>query len=144
MTVRPRLQHAQIVKAVRLMDMLYTPSELAEELDITADTIVRTWIPAGLPFDSDGRGHKWINGKLCAEWINALRIDRSSKRSKSLAADQAFCLNCKKAVALINPVIKPVNRFIELLQAPCPKCGKTVNRARGRKKHSGKGIKNDL
>lgn len=135
MTKKPRLNHAQITKAVRLLDMPYKPSELAEELNIAADTILRTWVPSGLPYETDATGHKWINGKVCADWINSLKSDRRANK-KGLEENHAYCFGCKKQVLLVKPTVKKINRYIELLQSKCPKCGRKVNRARGVKKHS--------
>jgi DNA-directed RNA polymerase subunit RPC12/RpoP len=49
-----------------------------------------------------------------------------------LPADHAWCMKCNQSVELINPKIKTVNRYLELLQATCPHCGNKINRARAR------------
>ncbi len=130
MNSRPQLKHAQIKKALRLLNMLYKPAELAEELQTTADTIVRTWIPAGLPVQTDARGHRWINGKECAEWVTAQRT-RKPQRKYAMKDNEALCMGCKKVMPLTNPEIKQINRHAEMLKAPCPKCKRIIYRIRG-------------
>lgn len=132
MTVYPRFQKTQIVKIGRLMDMLYKPVEIAEELDTTADTIVRTWIPAGLPLVTDSRGKKWINGRICAEWIKRQTTRKSIK--KKMPDNHGYCFSCRKAVPMNNYKVVDEGRNIEMRQAPCPKCGKSVNRVYGKNK----------
>jgi hypothetical protein len=127
----PLLKHKQIVHLGRLLDMLYKPTELAEEIGVIPDTIYRSYIPAGLPVHRDARGRLWINGLAFIDWARDTIAQRKSKR-KGLPEGQAWCLKCRGPVPLLNPIIKPVNRSLELMQATCPACGATVNRARAR------------
>jgi hypothetical protein len=60
-----RISHAVIVKAPGLLPMLYSPSELEEELGVPARTI-RDWLKSGLPHERDAGGHIWINGQAFA------------------------------------------------------------------------------
>ena len=46
---------------------------------------------------------------------------------------------CNRPVPLVDPSLRPINRYLELLQAPCPHCGRTVNRARARILPDGEG-----
>ena len=128
---QPLLKHQHIVKLGRLLDMLYKPSELAEEIGVIADTIYRSYLPAGLPHTRDAQGNIWIHGPAFVAWARETISQKKSKRA-GLPADHAWCMKCNQPVALINPKIKAVNRYLEMLQAPCPTCGKTVNRARAR------------
>ena len=52
--------------------MLYSPSELEEELGVPARTI-REWLGKGLPCQRDAQGHLWINRQELAAWINTMR-----------------------------------------------------------------------
>jgi hypothetical protein len=128
---QPLLKHQHIVKLGRLLDMLYKPSELAEEIGVIADTIYRSYLPAGLPHTRDAQGNIWIHGPAFIAWARETISKKKSKRA-GLPADHAWCMKCNQAVPLINPKTKAVNRYLEMLQAPCPTCGKTVNRARAR------------
>ena len=128
---KPQLKHQHIIKLGRLLDMLYKPSEIAEEIGVTQDTIYRSYLPAGLPYLRDAQGNIWIHGPAFYAWAKQTISQRQKKRV-GLAADQAWCVVCKTPVALISPKIKTINRYIELLQAPCPHCHTTINRARAR------------
>jgi hypothetical protein len=131
MTRQPLLKHQHIVKLTRLLDMLYKPSELAEEIGVATDTIYRSYLPAGLPHTRDGQGNIWIYGPAFVSWARETISRKKSKRAE-LPDDHAWCMKCNQPVVLISPKIKSVNRYLELLQAKCPTCGRTVNRARGR------------
>ena len=133
---KPKLGHSQ--KLARLLDMMYKPSEIADELGVTLDTVRRSYIPAGLPVTKDSTGHTWIHGLTFAKWARESIIARKkNKYEKKCPLDEAYCLSCKKRVKfpyLNPPKIKPNNRFLEIMQAPCPICGKTVNKGRGIKR----------
>lgn len=45
---QPTLKHTQIVRLARFLDMMYRPSEVAEEIGVTQDTVYRSYLPAGL------------------------------------------------------------------------------------------------
>ncbi len=128
---QPLLKHTHIVKLGRLLDMLYKPSEIAEEIGIAQDTVYRSYLPAGLPHTRDDQGNVWIHGPAFIAWAKQTISLKKSKRV-GLPDGYAWCMKCNQSVELIHPKIKPVNRYLELLQASCPHCRKTVNRARAR------------
>lgn len=130
-TRTPHLKHIQIIRLGRLMDMLYRPAELAEEISIDVDTIYRSYIPAGMPCIREGQGHIWVHGLSFAAWAKETVAKRQNERSP-LADGYGWCLRCNQAVKMVNPSIKIINRYLELEQAPCPNCGGTVNRGRRR------------
>jgi len=132
MTRQPLLKHQHIIKLTRLLDMLYKPSEIANEIGVTQDTIYRCYLPAGLPHTRDAEGSIWIHGPAFIAWARATISKKKSNRT-GLPADYAWCMKCNQPVALIHPKTKTVNRYLELLQAKCPTCGKTINRARARR-----------
>ena len=131
---KPLFRHAQAVKIARLLDMLYKPVELAEELGVSTDTVRRSYIPAGCPVTKDNTGHVWIHGTSFATWAKGLIRQRTKKSRPKLAENRAYCLLCKCLVDFENPTARPINAVLELLQAPCPKCGKTVNKIQGYRK----------
>jgi hypothetical protein len=128
---QPLLKHAHIVKLGRILDMLYKPSEIAEEIGVAQDTVYRSYLPAGLPHMRDDQDNIWIHGPAFVEWAKQTIALKKSKRA-GLPDGHAWCMKCNIPVQLINPKIKIINRYLELLQAPCPRCGKTTNRARAR------------
>jgi len=46
---QPLLKHCHIIKLGRLLNMLYKPSEIAEEIGVAQDTVYRSYLPAGAP-----------------------------------------------------------------------------------------------
>lgn len=127
----PHLKHQHIVKLGRLLDMLYKPSEIAEEIGVTPDTVHRSYLPAGLPHLRDDDGRIWIHGPAFVAWARQT-ISQKKKDRIGLPENCAWCMKCNQPVELIAPKVKIVNRYIELLQAPCPSCGTKINRARAR------------
>jgi hypothetical protein len=127
----PLLKHCHIVKLKRLLNMLYKPAELAEELGIHADTVYRSYLPAGLPHIRDAHGSIWIHGPAFVEWARQTITQKKAKR-QGLPDGHGWCLVCGGPVPMAAPHVRIVNRYLELLQATCPTCGKTVNRARAR------------
>lgn len=127
----PTLKHTQIIRLSRILNMMYRPSEIAEEIEVTADTIYRSYLPAGLPHIRDGQGNVWIHGPAFVSWAKETICKRKSQRS-GLPADHAWCMKCNRPVLMKRPTVKTVNRYLEILQAACPHCSRTVNRARAR------------
>ena len=123
----PHLKHMQIIRLSRILDMMYKPSELAEEIGVIPDTIYRSYLPAGLPHIR--RGHTlWIYGPAFVEWAKATVVKHSRKRA-GLPEGQAWCMKCNAAVQLRNPKVIYTNQYIQIKQAKCPACGRAVNRA---------------
>lgn len=123
---KPFIAHAQIVRLGRILNMLYKPAELAEEIEINVDTIYRSYIPAGLPYISKGNNF-WIHGPAFVEWAKQKHAERHVVRAK-LQAGQGWCLKCKAVVSMPDPKIKYTNRKTQIVQSVCPICGRKVNR----------------
>jgi len=51
-----------------LLDMLYTPAELAQEVGFSARQFYRVYVSLGCPCIRDDRRRLWINGKKLASW----------------------------------------------------------------------------
>ena len=104
-----------------LLNMLYTPRELSEELGIALDQVYRVYIPAGCPYSKDNRGRISINGKEFKTWYE------ENYKKRTLEKGQAYCVSCKKVVEVSNP---ERNRKGNLIYDSyiCPICGKKVVR----------------
>lgn len=120
---RRKLPHGVIVRAPGLLPMRYRPAELAVELGVPARTI-RDWVDRGLPHAHDRRGHLWIEGRAFARWVEA---ERRAGFGLELADGEAYCLACRRPVALLNPS-RTTQGKRALLQGACPHCGKPVHR----------------
>lgn len=130
---RPLLPRAQYIKMGRLLNMMYRPVEIAEEIGVNPDTIYRSYLPAGAPHTRDAKGNIWIHGLSFAAWAKETVSKKKAER-RGLPEGYAWCMKCNQAVPLTNPAYRKINHYLELMQAPCPGCGKTINRARAREK----------
>lgn len=130
---QPLLRHAQIVRLGRLLDMLYKPAELADEIDVNPDTIYRSYLPAGLPHVRDAGDNIWIHGLAFAAWARDILSRRKAER-QGMPDGYGWCMVCRRAVPMQRPKVIPSNHYLEILQAPCPNCKRTVNRARARQR----------
>lgn len=120
MQLAGRLSGSQRMKLQNLLDMLYKPSELAEEIGFTVRQVYRVYIPLGCPCDH-APGPVWINGKVFAEWYEA------TYPKQKLLEDEAFCLTCKKAVKMVQPVKNKKGR-LSYWVCNCFACGRKISR----------------
>lgn len=118
-----KFSHHVIVASPRLMDMWYTPVELAEELQIPPRT-VREWTHYDLPHQKDAMGRLWINGIQFAAWVDQVRAARPKI---NLREGEGYCLKCKCAVE-IQEAQKTLRDKMNVLTGQCPRCGSVVNR----------------
>ena len=125
---KPILKHTHIIKLGRILDMLYKPAEIASEIGVNVDTIYRSYMPAGMPYSRDNKNNIWIHGPAFVSWAKTTVAKKKSQR-QGLPNDHAWCMSCNTPQPMINPKIKHRNRFIIIMQAVCPACGKTINRA---------------
>jgi len=119
--IRPPRQ--AVIRAPGLLPMLYTPSELAEALGLTAPTI-RDWLGRGLPHERDDGGRLWINGRACAAWLEQAR---RPAQPRPMAAGEAYCFRCRRPVKPENPVCR-INGKVTRWSGLCPACGTAVHR----------------
>lgn len=119
--LKGRLDGNQKSRLARLLDMLYMPSELAEEIGFSVRQIYRVYIPAGCPHQRDDFNHLWINGKEFRMWIQEVY------KKQELGLNEAFCLTCKQAVKMIHPERIQEGRLIYYL-CLCPNCGRKLAR----------------
>ena len=126
MTVSDTLVHRfsqhTIVSASHLLNMWYTPSELAEELGIAARTI-RDWARQDLPHRKDGAGRIWIDGHQVAVWVKV----HQSQSQVTLQPNEGYCLKCKTPVIIQNAQMITRGKM-RLLTGQCPQCQSTLYR----------------
>ncbi len=127
---QPLLKHTQIIRLGRILDMLYTPKELAREIEVTPDTIYRSYLAAGLPHVRDRKGI-WIHGPAFVSWAK-LTISKHRRKRAPLPEGTAWCMRCNVPIAMEAPQVKYANRYIEIMQSHCPHCKCLVNRARAK------------
>lgn len=121
---RLKLPHSVIVRAPGLLPMLYTFSELEEELGVPARTL-HDWLGRGLPHQRDARFRIWIDGRQLATWVQTVRAARS-KRLR-LNPDEAYCFRCHKPTKLIMSTMEPQGKQAPL-RGTCLDCGTAIHR----------------
>lgn len=131
----PRMRREIIIRLGRLLNMRYKPSELADEIGVSVDTVYRTYLKAGCPFERDKNNQIWIIGVDFREWAHEVTIQGKHTPGRALSEGEAWCLRCNQAVLMTGAKIKAVNRYLELLQGTCARCGARVNRARAKVKN---------
>src|SRR5438132_5461129 len=98
MANQKRIAYEVRTRARGLLDMMYTPLELADELGLPQQYIYRQLIPAGLPYINDATGHLWLHGPEVARWLAHYGL----RQRAPLQADEAYCLKCHQVVVLVN------------------------------------------
>jgi len=119
--LKGRLNGKQRNKLKGLFNMLYTPRELADEIEINIDKIYNVYIRLGCPNERDQRKHILINGKAFANWYS-LNFSKTV-----LAPDETFCKTCRMAVKIIQPVEQTKNKLTYALSI-CPTCGRQLTK----------------
>lgn len=119
--LKGRLDGKQRNRLVRLLDMLYKPSELAEEIGFSVRQVYRVYLPAGCPCEKDEKHNIWINGKAFREWIQEVY------QKQEVSVNEAFCLSCKSPVKMVEPERKQEGRLFYYL-CKCPNCGRKLAR----------------
>ena len=127
MVLRGRLNGAQRNRLKSLLDMLYRPSELAEEIGFNQNQVYRVYVDLGCPHERDIHNHIWINGVLFRDWYK-----REYKKS-TLKSGQAFCKTCAKAVKMRNPVLNETKDGLVYFLCECPYCGRRIGRIKTQK-----------
>ena len=120
MILKGRLSGSQRMRFGKLLDMLYTPSELSSEIGFLHRQVYRVYIPLGCP---SVRVEKniFINGKAFSEWYEA------TYPKQTLLQDEAFCLTCKKSVKIVDAVAHKKGR-LSYWVFNCFFCGRKISR----------------
>jgi hypothetical protein len=119
--LRGRLDGKQRLRLEKLLDMLYKPSELAEQVGFNRRQVYRVYIHVGCPHVRDDRKHLWINGEDFRKWYEA------TYPRLTLAGDEGFCLSCKKPVKLEKARKKKSGDLIYWIGF-CQICGRKISR----------------
>ena len=93
-----RISRNVLIKAPGLLPMLYTPREIAEDLDVP-ETTLRDWLNHGAPHSRDESNHIWIDGKQFAAWVDNQRNVRK-KPTHPLQTGEGFCMRCNAIVTI--------------------------------------------
>ena len=121
MITRGRLNGSQRMRLNYLLDMLYTPQELANEIGITRRQIYRVYRHMDMPCTIDATGHVYINGKEFCQWYHV------TYPKIKLGKNQAFCITCRQAVEIINPETLKKNGMV-YTKSNCQNCNRVLIR----------------
>jgi hypothetical protein len=125
----PKLTRTKVLKVRRLLDMMYKPSEIAEELEITTDTIYRSYLPAGAPCQKDSKGQVWIHGLSFANWARAFVMSNARRKGTKMEDNQVYCMRCNQVVQPESLRMgRPNGHGVANVSGKCPNCGSRVNR----------------
>lgn len=119
--LKGRLDGKQRNRLKRLLDMLYSPSELADEVGFSKEQIYRVYIPLGCPHERDIYQRISINGLVFAGWYKQLY------KKSQVNQGESFCKTCRKAVQIINGVQQTKGKITYILSS-CPVCGRKLTR----------------
>ena len=114
-----RLDGKQRHRLRKLLFMKYTPSELANEIGVDVRNVYRIYLPLGCPHERDSRRHIWIVGSQFRDWYLA------NYKKRKLAQNEAYCVSCKKAVEITEPLEK-TKEGLTYITFTCPGCGHKV------------------
>jgi hypothetical protein len=95
-----KLSRAMMRRSMRLLDMEYKPSEIAEELSVTKVQVLRM-LTAGAPARKDAQGHFWIHGEKFVEWLENA-APKKHKDKTTFADNECYCLQCRKIVTFVE------------------------------------------
>ncbi len=125
----PRITARLRAKSLLLLNMLYKPSELSEEVGLAKETIIRYADKFGLPSTKDNSGHIWVNGKAFRIW--ASEISEELKVKELTRTENDFhCVRCGFVTVTSferHPVNNPIGKT-ERHSANCPKCNNKMSK----------------
>lgn len=121
MELRGRLNGAQRLRLGSLLNMMYRPSELAEEIGFSKRQVYKVYVPLGCPHERDKHNHIWINGEAFCRWYE------ETYPKVNMGDNEAFCLTCKQPVEMVEPEEQRKGGMVYLVSA-CPDCGRRLAR----------------
>ena len=92
--LKGRLDGQQRNRLKGLLDMLYSPAELAEEIGMNKEQVYRVYIPLGCPHERDANKRILINGRAFVDWYKDLY------KKAQVSEGETFCKTCRKAVEI--------------------------------------------
>jgi hypothetical protein len=117
--LRGRLSGTQRMRLLKLLDMLYTPAEIASIVGFSRRQFYRVYFPSGCPDKRDAQGFHWVNGKAFARWYS------KNYKKVTLSPNETFCLTCKMPVPIVNAETRQRNNLVYLTSA-CPHCNRPL------------------
>jgi hypothetical protein len=114
-----RFNGSQRMRLAKLLDMLYTPAEIASIVGFSRRQFYRVYFPAGCPDKRDTKGFHWVNGKAFAKWYS------ENYKKVTLSPGEIFCLTCKTPVPIINAETRQ-RKDLVYITCTCPNCSRPL------------------
>ncbi len=95
-----KLSWALMRRSMRILDMEYKPSEIAQELGAGQEQILKL-ILAGAPARKDSKGHYWIHGTTFVNWLHAA-APKNDRDKNTFADNECWCVGCRSVVIYIE------------------------------------------
>lgn len=114
--LRGRLDGSQRNKVKSLLNMMYTPKELGEEIGIDRDRFYLVYLPMGCPYVRDINNRISINGIEFKKWFEG------TYKKVHLEKNQAYCISCKRIVTIDQGERKQKKNLVYYIYI-CPNCG---------------------
>jgi len=128
-TPTPKINYDILRSSAALLNMEYKPSELARQLRVNVKTVIRSYVPSGLPHRRDQGGNIWIVGIKFDEWARTIYNQRIQEKHPAMREDQAWCVRCRRIVDYAEVLDRrPMSQGRVILRATCPHCKKPVVR----------------
>ena len=127
----PRVSRSIMRRSMRLLEMEYKPSELADEIQVTTHTIYNVYLPAGLPHRREENGNIWIVGTQFVAWANAA-LEKgkryASQRRQPIGDAQCYCVKCREVTDFKHITRKvPLSRKRVMVYGICAQCNGNVS-----------------
>lgn len=135
MTIKlSKASRALMRRSLRLLDMEYKPSEIADELSTDPSHILRV-IRSGAPARKDSKGRFWVHGLSFAAWLKnaAPKNDNELKARPTIADNEAYCVGCHE----ITPYTEH-RRKGRIVYGTCPKGHKVARFISSKEQKKGK------
>ena len=120
--LKGRLNGRQRNRLKDLLDMPYTPKELAEEVGFNQDQIYMVYLKMGCPHERRANHHIWINGKDFRDWY--IETYKKPERAKG----EIYCISCKGYYHMKKVESKIAENGSPYDLYECPNCGNVNGR----------------
>lgn len=118
--LKGRLDGQQRNRLKGLLDMMYRPSELAEEVGFDQNQVYIVYVPLGCPHERDKNNHIWINGLDFFNWY------QETYKKRERLEGEIYCISCKTYQVMSNPERMSMENGSVYDLFTCPNCGKNV------------------
>ena len=118
---RGRLNGTQRRNLKRLLNMVYTPLEIATVVGFSRRQFYQVYIPMGCPHTRDEKGHIQVVGVEFRDWYHEMHP------KVTMGKNETYCLTCRAAVPIINPKKRRKGILIYLISY-CPYCDRKLTR----------------